>query len=192
MSDSSSQSNTRRDGEAGLDQQQPQALIRELWLDLEDTVITPVVNGWFNAELINVEKVRDVIRAFAPHRVNIFSFAIWNPQEREKFTHATRHRLEEALGVKFNLVLNVDEDMIPICCREMGMQPSTVDFNEMSNFWGKQGAFRLCMRHHAVNHRRHHPNLPLHVLLLDDVVYNETLRWPDLQTIVEQRNIDQL
>lgn len=192
MSDSTQQGNPSGNGQAGCASQSPQALRRELWLDLEDTVITPVVNGWFNTQLINVQKIKDVIASFAPHRINVFSFAIWNQQERQRFDMGTREMIEKAFGFKFNLVLNVDDDIIPICCRQMGIEPSTVDFQEMSNFWSKQGAFRLCMRHHAINHRRHNPNLPLHVLLLDDAVYNETLRWPDLQTTVEQRNIDQL
>ncbi len=192
MSDPSRQGNTSRNGEAERAVQQAEALRRELWLDLEDTVITPVVNGWFNTELINTQKIKDVIASFQPHRINIFSFAIWDEAQRKGFTLGTREMIERHFGIQLNLVLTVDDDIIPICCRQMGIEPSTVDFNEMSNFWGKQGAFRLCMRHHATNHRRHHPNLPLHVLLLDDVVYNEVVRWPDLQTTVEQRNIDQL
>ena len=192
MSDSNDEGNQSRDGEARRPGKEPQALRRELWLDLESTVITPVIEGWWKSELINVEKVKDVIASFAPHRINIFSFAIWNSLEREKFNQGTRPMLEQALGVELNLVLTVDEDIIPACCKEMGIQPVMVDFQEMSNFWSKQGAFRLCMRSHAANHRRHNLNLPLHVLLLDDAVYNEVMRWPDLQTIVEQRNIDQL
>lgn len=192
MSDSNLESHEVRDGAARQPDGSPQDLRRELWLDLEDTVITPVVNGWHDFELINIEKVKDVISSFAPHAVHVFSFAVWDERQRQLFTHMCRPHLEKALGVKLQLVLTTDLDMIPIACRQLGMQASTVDFQEMSNFWGKQGTFRLCMRHHATNHRRHHPNLRLHVLLLDDVVYNETVWWPDLQTTVEQQNIDQL
>ena len=192
MSDTADQGlNSRDDDPQHLDQP-AQAVRREIWLDLEDTVITPVVEGWFKTELINIDKVRRVIRDFKPDAVHLFSFAIWDEQQREGFRQGTRDMLEKALGLKLQLILTVDTDIIPICCRQMGIEPSTVDFQEMSNFWSKQGAFRLCMRHHATNHRRHHPNLPLHVLLLDDVVYNEYTVWPDLQTTVEQWNIDQL
>lgn len=161
-------------------------------MNLEDTVITPVVEGWFKTELINVEKVKQVIASFRPNAVHLFSFAIWNEQQRDGFTRGTRDMLEQALGIKLGLVLTVDTNIIPTCCRQMGIVPTTVDFQEMSNFWSKQGAFRLCMRHHAANHRRWHPNLPLHLLLLDDTVYNEYTVWPDLQATVEQWNIDQL
>lgn len=192
MSDTAFQSHTSRDDAAQRTIVQAEAVRRELWLDLEDSVISPVVDGWHNIELINIELVRNVIASFAPTTVNIFSFAIWNERELLKFNTFVREHLARALGVSFNLILTVDRDIIPTCCQQMGMSPSTVDFQEMSNFWSKQGAFRLCMRHHAINHRRHHPNLPLHVLLLDDAVYNERTVWPDLQTTVEQRNIDQL
>ena len=151
-----------------------------------------MVNGWFNTELINTQKIKDVLASFQPHSINVFSFAIWDQRQLDGFNRGTREMIERKFGIQFNLVLTVDDDIIPTCCRQMGIEPSTVDFNEMSAFWSKQGAFRLCMRHHATNHRRHNPSLPLHVLLLDDVVYNERMVWPDLQTTIEQRNIDQL
>jgi hypothetical protein len=98
--------------------------------------------------------------------------------------------LEKSLGITLNLVLAVDEDIIPICCREMGMSPDVVDFQEMSNFWSKQGAFRLCMRHHARNLKRH--GQTLQAALLDDAVYDELIQWPDLGTRIAIVNIDEL
>lgn len=128
---------------------------------------------------------------FKPDSVHIFSFAIWNEHERNGFSAFVRPMLERALGVTLGLVPTVDTDIIPVCCKIANLHPSTVDFQEMSNFWGKQGAFRLVARHHAHSHRRH-SNLPLHLALLDDAVYNEQVVWPDLQTTVEQWNIDEL
>lgn len=192
MSDTSEQGNPSGDVAARQPGITTQAVRRDLWLDLEDTIVTPIVDGWHLFDIINLEKIKDVIDSFDPHSVNIFSFAIWNEHQRGLFNRLCRPHLESALNLRFNLVLTVDGDITPVCCKEMGISAQSVDFQEMSNFWGKQGAFRLCMRHHAVNHRRHHPNLPLHALLLDDVVYNERMVWPDLQTTVEQRNIDQL
>ena len=150
------------------------------------------MNGWFNTQLINTDKIKRVIAEFKPERIHIFSFAIWNQQERERFNLGTRPMIEQHFGIKLQLVLSVDDDIIPICCRQFGLSTGLVDFQEMSNFWGKQGAFRLCMRHHAESHQRHHPGRPLHALLLDDVVYDEVLQWPDLLATIEQRNIDQL
>lgn len=164
---------------------------RILALDLEDTVVTPIVNGWHNFDIINLTKVRDVLRSFDPHSVIIFSFAIWDQHQRRLFETYCRPHLERELGVTFDLVLTVDDDIIPACCRLLGMEPTSVDFQEMSAFWGKQGSFRLWARHHATNCQQL-SNLPVHLLLLDDVVYNERIVWSDLRAIVEQRNIDQL
>jgi hypothetical protein len=167
-------------------------LRRELFLDLEDTLVTPIVDGWHSFDIINLDKIRAVMARFDPHVVSIFSFAIWDERQLALFNRHCRPHLEAALGVTFNLVPTVDEGIIPTCCRLMAISPDRVDFSEMSTFWGKQGAFRLWARAHAESLRRHTPNLHLHLLLLDDVVYNEVLTWPDLQATIEQRNIDQL
>lgn len=159
-------------------------------MDLEDTVITPVMTGWPNAECINIEKVRAVIAQFKPDRINIFSFAIWDSRQRELFNMFTRGPLQKALGIEFNIVLAVDEDIIPVCCKQTNLHPDRVDFQEMSNFWGKQGAFRLCMRNHAANLHRHGQTLI--TMLLDDAVFDELIQWPDLDTRVIITNIDQL
>lgn len=129
---------------------------------------------------------------FQPDTVNLFSFAIWNQQQRDGFNRGTRHMLENALGCKLNFVPSVDDDITPICCKEMRLGPGSVDFAEMSNFWSKQGSFRLFMRHHARNMKRH--GRSLHAVLLDDVVYNETLTWDDREctATISQFNIDQL
>ena len=149
-----------------------------------------MLNGWGNTELINIEKVRGFIQTFKPHQVSIFSFAIWNALERGRFGSLVQPHLEVALDVKLDMVPTVDDDIIPICCGQLNLARSTVDFQEASNFWSKQGAFRLFTRHHAQRMQAH--NLTLHAALLDDAVYNETIVWPDLVTTVQQFNIDQL
>ena len=163
---------------------------RKLFLDLEDTVITPVVNGWLNTQVINKAKVREFIEEFQPHDVNIFSFAIWNEHELRGFNHGTRPMLEQALGVQFSAVPTVDGEIIPACCKVMNLAPETVDFQEMSNFWGKHEAFRLNMRHIF-----RHSNLfsgQIQVVLLDDAVFNEHFDWPDLHVSGRIINIDTL
>lgn len=166
--------------------------MNHLLLDLEDTVITPVLNGWFNTHLINVPKIRRVLEEFRPDQVSVFSFAVWNEAELKRFNMGTRPMIESAFGFKFELVPTVDDDIIPACCSEMNIHRDRVDFQDASNFWSKQGAFRHWARVHIKALRRHEPNLPIHMLLLDDAVYNEQVIWKDLNAIVEQQNIDQL
>lgn len=163
---------------------------KHLWLDLEDTVITPVLEGWWKTELINIAVVRDVIAEFKPDFLHIFSFAIWNETERAQFNAAVRPHLEAALGMEFTTVPTVDDDILPVCCKIMGLTASTVDFQEMSNFWGKHESFRLFMRSVHANTAKH--GVSAEVMLLDDAVFNETFEWPDLQLRGAILNIDKL
>lgn len=160
--------------------------VRHLWLDLEDTVITPVLDGWFNTHVINVQKVKDFISDFRPDQVHIFSFAVWNEFERNAFNMGTRPMLEKALGVKFSSVPTVDDEILPIACKVMGISKDAVKFSDMSEFWGKHESFRLNMRHLFRANKNQ-----VEVVLLDDAVFNEEFFWPDLNVKGRIINIDQ-
>ncbi len=165
--------------------------VRHLFLDLEDTVITPVMDGWFNTHLINKQKVKGIMSEFKPHFVHLFSFAVWNQAEKLRFDLGTRPMLEESLGIKLCTAWTVDDDIIPMCCKVMNLGNGSVDFQEMSNFWSKHEAFRLSMRHTFRDTHRH-PDLDVEVMLLDDAVINETFAWPDLKIKGHILNIDNL
>ena len=154
--------------------------------------MTPITSGWSHFELLNIEKVRTAIKSFAPHVLGIFSFAIHDDTQLELFNVLCRPYIEQALGVKLNIVLTVDGHISSTCARQMGIHPSRVDFEEMSAFWGKQGAFRLVMHNRAEQWQKHLSSHRLHFLLLDDVVTDEVTTLPRLRTIIEQRNIDTL
>lgn len=163
--------------------------VRHLFIDLEDTVITPVLDGWFNTHMINVPKVKSIIEEWKPNFVHLFSFAVWNKEQLKRFKTGTQPMIEHSLGIKLSTTWTVDDDIIPMCCNVMRLGQGSVDFSEMSNFWSKHEAFRLCMRHHfktAVNW----PDLSVEVMLLDDAVLNETFAWPDLQISGQIINID--
>lgn len=164
--------------------------VRHLFIDLEDTVITPVLDGWFNTHMINVPKVRAIIESWKPDFVHLFSFAVWNKAELLSFNDGTRQMLENALGIKLSTTWSVDDDIIPKCCAVMGLSVQTVDFTEMSNFWSKHEAFRLCMRHHFKSTHEH--DVDTAVMLLDDAVINENFEWPDLRIKGHILNIDNL
>lgn len=153
--------------------------VRHLFIDLEDTIITPVMNGWFNTHLINVELIQKIIAEFEPDFLHVFSFAIWNQEERMRFDLGTRPMIEARLGMKFNLVPTVDDSIIPACCAVMGIDPGAINFSDMSDFWGKHEAFRLFCRKQFANTHEH--DVDTEVLLLDDAVMNEEFFWPDLR-----------
>ena len=164
--------------------------VKHLFLDLEDTVITPVLDGWFNTHLINVDKIKAFMAEFQPDFVHLFSFAVWNQAELLRFDAGTRPMLEEMLGKKFCTTWTVDDDIIPMCTNVMNLGQGSVTFSDASDFWGKHEAFRLCMRHTFKNTHQH--DVDTEVVLLDDAVFNERFHWPDLRISGQVLNIDQL
>lgn len=165
---------------------------RHLFLDLEDTVITPVFDGWPNARLLfeKVVAIQRIIEQWKPDFLHIFSFAIWNEAEKSRFNLFVRERLEEKFGMKLTAIPTVDGEIIPACCSVMGLQSATVDFQEMSNFWSKHEAFRLNIRHVFKNTHQHDKSVE--VMLIDDAVINETFEWSDLRIRGTILNIDNL
>jgi len=162
---------------------------RHLFLDLEDTIITPVMEGWFNTHLINVPKIKLLMDIFKPDQVHIFSFAIWNTEELKRFNMGTRPMIEKALGRTLSAVPTVDDDIIPVCCNVKGLGMGCVDFMECSNFWGKHEAFRLNMRHQFKTNWSNW-NIETEVMFLDDAVWDENFEWPDLHVKGQIINID--
>lgn len=156
-----------------------------LWLDLEDTIITPVVEGWNRFEIINLEKIQEMIRLIKPNQINIFSFAIWDEHQRRMFDTHCRPHLEAALDCQFNMVPTVDNHVIPAACQVLGLSPSRVEFSDASSFWSKQESFRLFLRRTFANRESHH-------VLLDDAVENEEFEFPHLKISGAILNIDRM
>jgi hypothetical protein len=152
--------------------------IKHLFLDLEDTVITPATNGWHNTNMINVEEIKKFIALFKPNFIHIFSFAIWDETQKTLFNLRCRPMIESTLDIKLNDILTVDDDIIPACCSVMGLNPGTVTFDDASSFWSKHESFRLWCR---LKFKYTHLIVKTEVLFLDDVVFNEHFNWPDLQ-----------
>jgi len=99
----------------------------------------------------------------------------------------TQSMIESALGVPLFNVPTVDDDIIRLCEREMNLGMGCMNFSDMSDFWGKAGAFRLNMRQMWKS-----GSTPVEVVLLDDAVYNEFFEWPDIQVKGRILNIDQM
>lgn len=152
---------------------------RHLFLDLENTIISEVTDGWHTASLINVDLIKQVISEFKPHYISVFSFAIWNEVEKQKFVQHAKQMIEDALSISFHVVLRVDEDIIPACSHVKKLLPSKVDFMEADDFWGKHEAFRLFVRH-SFEKVWSTDSKSTEVMLLDDVVWNEEWCWPDI------------
>jgi hypothetical protein len=162
-------------------------MTKHLFLDLEDTLIEPVPDGWPNARVIpaKIEYVRRVIAKYNPDFVHIFSFAIWDAAQRDRFNMWVRDLLESRLAVKFSAVPTT-EDMIAVIKRVLKL--SVFDFDDMVSLMGKHDAFRANMRGMFSQFPRERPLVE--VMLIDDIVQNETFEWPDLNLVGTILNID--
>lgn len=167
------------------------AIGKHLFLDLEDTIITPVVNGWFNTAVINVSRVKGIIEQFKPDSIHLFSFAIWNQAELRGFNVGTRPLVEKVFGFELATTPTVDDDIIPACCRVLNLSHERVDFSDASAFWGKHEAFRLFVRHKFATLWKNWGH-EAEVLLLDDAVVNEEFNFTDLHIRGTIANIDNL
>lgn len=90
--------------------------MRTAYLDLEDTVIEPALDGFANANLINIAKVRAMLDVFNPQELHIFSFAIYNDFDIRSFDEHLKPRLENALGRKIDRIVSLAQmgGMYPI------------------------------------------------------------------------------
>jgi len=164
--------------------------VRHLHLDLEDTVIEPVINGWPNTVVLpeKLIQIRRFIDVFRPQHVHVFSFAIWNEAEHMRFCTYTKERLERLLRVHFTTVPTVDDDIIPYACRAIGLSPDVVTFQDASDFWGKGEAFRLYLKH--LWRDLPQQGRKIEAVLIDDAVTNEVFEFPDLHIKGQLLNVD--
>lgn len=158
-----------------------------LFLDLEDTIITPATLGWHLCELINVEKINKFIKDNNIEVVSIFSFAVHNKREKELFKKHDQEMIENAIGMKLFRIPTMDDDIIPACARQKMLAPSMVSFNDIVEFWGKDLAFQLFLKDSLQNNRT-----PMKIFFLDDAIDDFHFQIPKLNLDVQTFNIDEL
>lgn len=142
---------------------------KHLFLDLEDTIITPVLSGWWNTQIINERVIEKVLADWNPDFIHIFSFAIHNKRELDLFEIGTRPIIESFLKRKLDKVFSVEDDILPVCCKAKGLSIERTDFSDLCDFWGKQDSFRIFLRNCNLFGIFH----PVEVLFLDDCVEDE-------------------
>lgn len=85
--------------------------MKHLFLDLEDTIITPVMSSWASTdiELINTQKVCNFIEKERPDYIHIYSFAIWHDKDRDEFTQFLLPYIKRRMGVNISFIPTVEE-----------------------------------------------------------------------------------
>lgn len=116
---------------------------KHLFLDLENTLVEPVTEGWANVSMLALAPIKRFIANFNPDHTHVFSFAVGDSMDVRQFELHMRERLQSTLGIQFTRVLTVNQDILPACCRQKNLSANCVDFSDLVDFWGKPGAFKL-------------------------------------------------
>lgn len=146
----------------------------KVFLDLEQTIIL----SWEDPELCNVEKISSLLIATNIKSVSIFSFAIWNEDDKKHFDFTLRPLIETALKVRVDSWPSVD-DMRREIMHKLG---TDWDQHEFISVWGKSRAFfdwcRMMVKENA--------------LLIDDVVDDEILMNNRTGFAISTMNVDRM
>ena len=158
-----------------------------LFLDLEDTIIEPVLNGWANSSMINVPKIKDFIEKNMISDLRIFSFAIWDENQKKQFEFWVKPALERVLGLKFNQIPTIDDHILPACCKQKRLVVELTQFSDMVEFWGKDLSFMLCMKEWFKDNQEERE-----IFFLDDAVEDMTFELKDNKIKCHILNIDKI
>lgn len=161
---------------------------RVAFIDLEDTVIAPVLQGWPAAEPIALANtVRQFLEVWEPDEVRVFSFAIHSEEDLKGFESHVQPWLERLLGFKIAQRPQTIQDIIEEVSKMRRLHPSKVGFSDLVDFLGKGGAFKECMRSEG---RKNDGDLE--VVLLDDCVEDETFEFPAVGVVGRLVNVERL
>lgn len=167
--------------------------MKYLFLDLEDTLITPVFDGWGNCELINIEKIKNIIEKENPDTINVFSFAIHTKEDKKEFEEICKPMIEKVYGIKISHYPTVSEiiDVCSLVSSKNNKMKKSVSFQELRRFWGKSGAFKIYVKGKFKS--RFGPTThPQEFILLDDDVENESFSYDDHLIAGKLINIDKI
>lgn len=135
-----------------------------VYMDLEGTVI----DEWSSMTLINIKKLAHFLHINNVEVISIFSFAINDAADVQRFEAELRETLVEVLGVEINIT-DTSKASDEICEREL------MDFEDVCYFMNKFRTFTEFAIHNCQDQT---------VVLLDDEVQNTDMKFKDNNTRV--------
>ena len=135
-----------------------------IFVDLEQTLI----ESWHDHRICNRVKVSNFIKAHG-NAVELFSFAVWDEKDREKFETDLKYWLEEEHNLVFTKI-HCLEDIAKVIREFRGVQYETL--NDVITLHGKDRSLEdFCLAQNKTDWK---------FVLLDDVVQNKTIIFRDL------------
>lgn len=144
-----------------------------LFLDLENTVI----DTWYDQNIVSDKvKIKEWIERHFFDEVVVFSFAIWNDDDKIEFKIHIKNRLESVFEIKFNEEVFSIEDIQRFTQNQM---KCLVDRDDIFAFGKHQGFINTVMQ-------RFKGNI---CVLLDDMVSNTRFTDFDSNTVMVTKNV---
>jgi hypothetical protein len=147
----------------------------DVWLDLEQTIIDSYESG----KLINVRKIKRFLDELEMGNLNIWSFVVYNEDDREGFVGGLCGILEEVLGRQIIEVPTIIEIRDKVFCYEGIRYDSVMDFMQLN---GKHWSFMKYCLGNRVGKKS---------LLIDDVVPNLSIM-DEHGTYIRLVNVDSI
>lgn len=142
-----------------------------IFIDLEDTVI----NNWHDGQLLThgVYKIQQILEKEYPRvtDLNIWSYAIWNNDDLDRFNKIYRKWLEEVFGMNIDLVFSVHQ------IRNLIYSYEHIEYEDRNEFMQMNGKFLSFMKYGQLYKDRD-------FVLFDDLVPNSLLTFHDLNTTI--------
>tara|TARA_B110000503_G_C6876916_1_gene301013 strand:+ start:80 stop:538 length:459 start_codon:yes stop_codon:yes gene_type:complete len=145
----------------------------QIFLDLEETIIT----SWSEGLLVNASRVREFLAENDAKTFTIFSFAVWDDQDKADFERLHRRGLERALDCRVASCPSTEDFM------RADTALTGVHFDSLTDFIsirGKVGAFTNWVRFQGLSH----------AILVDDVVPNMDIVTRDTGDIIRFINVE--
>lgn len=146
------------------------------YLDLEDTII----ESYSDPYLIHQSKVKELIDAFNPDEVRLFSFAVQTPKELEHAKKAILPQVERAIGRPFAKT-DIRDDILRAVYRKWCFNVQDRDDFLIVNDKGILFQEWVALEQKKLN------GVPLTAMLLDDDVETRDIRYPNRQLDIEIR-----
>jgi hypothetical protein len=153
-----------------------------VFLDLEETVI----ESWHSPYYTNIQKVRKWLQDNHVTEAGIFSFAIYDDRDKQRFEAEMKAGLSDVLGIRITTWPSVLE-MMAVDTKYTGTQwimsadTQSFDTTEYINLRGKQQGF--------INYAKATLPESSKVALIDDVIDNLTMTYHDTGMQIELVNV---
>lgn len=126
----------------------------EVFLDLEGVIIE---DFFFNNSPINENLFDELPKDLSNANFHIFSFAIFNDKDVERFNNVFRERIETTFDIKIKSVVK-KEDVLAIVKKRFRIQ--ILDEFDLTNFFGKHFSFFHFCEENKINGILFDDNVP--------------------------------